>query len=57
MDIQKEIEISGQPLAALAEEYMKEIRDMFDKLNEDDVLFIRRVYTILLHYVEKRGRK
>nr|DAJ53337.1 MAG TPA: hypothetical protein [Caudoviricetes sp.] len=38
------------------DEYIKEINLMCSKLNKDDIQFIRRIYTLLLRYLEKRGR-
>lgn len=37
-------------------EYISEIQKMISKLNDKDEKIIKSVYTILLRYLEKRGR-
>lgn len=36
--------------------YMKELKMMIEKLDENDSKIITQLYTILLKYLEKRGR-
>lgn len=36
--------------------YMNELKTMIEKLNEDDSEIIIQLYSILLRYLEKRGR-
>ena len=36
--------------------YTKELKMMIEKLNENDSKIIIQIYTILLKYLEKRGR-
>ena len=36
--------------------YMNELKVMMEKLNENDFEIVIQLYTILLRYLEKRGR-
>lgn len=38
------------------EKYLREINEMILRLNEKDIKIIKSLYTILLRYLEKRGR-
>lgn len=39
-----------------SEDYKKIIKEMLEKLNDMDLKFLRQIYTIIKHYLEKRGR-
>lgn len=36
--------------------YMDQLKMMMEKLNEDDLKIVIQLYTIVLRYLEKRGR-
>lgn len=38
-------------------QYMEEITRLLSHMNEEDLPMIRKIYTILLRYLEKRGRR
>lgn len=39
-----------------SEDYRKIIKEMLEKLNDMDLKFLRQIYTIIKHYLGKRGR-
>lgn len=39
-----------------SDDYKKIIEEMLEKLNDLDMRFLRQIYTIIKHYLEKRGR-
>lgn len=39
-----------------SEDYKKIIKEMLEKLNDMDLKFLRQIYTIIKHYLGKRGR-
>lgn len=39
-----------------SDDYKKIIEEMLEKLNDLDIRFLRQIYTIIKHYLEKRGR-
>lgn len=39
------------------DKYINEINTMCNDLGEEDLLFIRRIYTVVLRYLEKKGKK
>lgn len=38
-----------------SEDYKKIIKEMLEKLNDMDLKFLRQIYTIIKHYLGKRG--
>lgn len=39
-----------------SEDYKKSIKEMLEKLNNMDLKFVKQIYTIIKHYLGKRGR-
>ena len=39
-----------------SDDYKKIIKEMLDKLNNLDTKFLKQIYTIIKHYLDKRGR-
>lgn len=39
-----------------SEDYKKSIKEMLEKLNDMDLKFVKQIYTIIKHYLGKRGR-
>ena len=40
----------------LFKKYISEMKDMLSKLTEKDIKIVKSLYTILLQYLEHRGR-
>lgn len=38
-----------------SEDYKNIIKEMFEKLNDMDLKFLKQIYTIMKHYLRKRG--
>lgn len=39
-----------------SEDYKKIIKEMLEKLNDIDLRFLKQIYTVIKHYLGKRGR-
>lgn len=39
-----------------SEDYKNIIKEMLEKLNDMDLKFLKQIYTIIKHYLRKRGR-
>lgn len=39
-----------------SEDYKNIIKEMLEKLNDMDLRFLKQLYTIIKHYLRKRGR-
>lgn len=39
-----------------SEDYKNIIKEMLEKLNDMDLKFLKQLYTIIKHYLRKRGR-
>lgn len=35
-------------------EYKRRILEMLDKIGEDDIIFLRQIYTLIKRHIEKR---
>lgn len=39
-----------------SEDYKNIIKEMLENLNDKDLKFLKQIYTIIKHYLRKRGR-